>query len=40
MSIKKEELHKLVDKLAVKDQKTAYDFLKYLIDRSGKRPSL
>jgi len=35
MTMQKEELHKLVDRLSANDQKTAYDFLKYLIDRSG-----
>lgn len=33
MSIDKEDLHRLVDRLRDEDKKTAYDFLRYLIDR-------
>ncbi len=36
MSIQKKLLYQLVDKLPISDRKTAYDFLKYLIDRKGK----
>lgn len=33
MSIKKDDLYKLVDRLREQDKKSAYDFLRYLIDR-------
>ncbi|MBN2909642.1 hypothetical protein JQC72_08890 [Polycladomyces sp. WAk] len=33
MSIEKEDLYRLVDRLAEQDKKSAYDFLRYLIDR-------
>ncbi|GGA38390.1 hypothetical protein GCM10007416_09120 [Kroppenstedtia guangzhouensis] len=33
MSIEKDDLHKLVDRLREQDKKSAYDFLRYLIDR-------
>ena len=36
MSTKKEELHKLIEKLPIRVQKTAYDFLINLIERKGK----
>ncbi|MBA9088765.1 hypothetical protein D3C76_803490 [compost metagenome] len=34
MVARKEDLYKLIDHLNEGDQKTAYDFLRYLIDRS------
>lgn len=33
LSIRKEDLHRLIDRLDEKNQRTAYDFLRYLIDR-------
>lgn len=33
LSIGKEDLHRLVDRLREQDKKSAYDFLRYLIDR-------
>lgn len=33
MSIEKDDLYKLVDRLGEQDKKSAYDFLRYLIDR-------
>lgn len=38
MAVKKEELHNLIERLEGPDQKTAFDFLKYLIDRSETKP--
>ena len=34
MVARKEDLHKLIDHLNEADRKTAYDFLRYLINRS------
>ncbi|NHN35381.1 hypothetical protein [Paenibacillus agricola] len=39
MVVKKEDIHHLVDRLPEFDQKTAFDFLQYLIDRSGHKPN-
>lgn len=36
MSIRRKDLHELVDQLSPYDQKTAYDFLAYLINRNEK----
>lgn len=36
MSVKKEDIYYLVEQLNENDQKTAYDFLDYLINRSHK----
>jgi hypothetical protein len=33
LSIEKEDLYRLVDRLSEQDKKSAYDFLRYLIDR-------
>jgi hypothetical protein len=33
LSIEKNDLYKLVDRLREQDKKSAYDFLRYLIDR-------
>lgn len=38
MALRKEDLHKLIDELSETDQKTAFDFLKFLINRSEKNP--
>jgi hypothetical protein len=38
MAVKKEDLYNLVERLQETDQKTAFDFLQYLIDRSEKKP--
>ncbi|MNW46761.1 hypothetical protein D3C74_240730 [compost metagenome] len=35
MGARKEDLHKLIDHLNEGDSNTAYDFLRYLIDRSA-----
>lgn len=37
MVVRKEDLYKLIDHLNERDQNTAYDFLRYLIDRSGNK---
>lgn len=37
MALRKDDIHKLVDQLSENDQKTAYDFLQYLIERSEKK---
>jgi len=39
MGVHKEDIHNLVDRLREHDQKTAFDFLQYLIERSGKKPA-
>ena len=36
MAIHKEELYRLVDRLDQKDEKAAFDFLEFLIERSKK----
>lgn len=38
MAIRKEDLYKMVDSLKREDQKVAYDFLQFLIERSKKKP--
>lgn len=38
MAIRKEELYRLVDRLDQKDQKAAFDFLEFLVQRSKKKP--
>ena len=38
MSIRKEELYRLVDRLDQQDEKAAFDFLEFLIERSKKTP--
>ncbi|MBG9794831.1 XRE family transcriptional regulator [Paenibacillus dendritiformis] len=37
MTIRKEDLYNLVDRLQEQDQNTAFDFLQFLIDRSEKK---
>ncbi len=37
--VRKEDIHILVDRLQEYDQKTVFDFLQYLIDRSEKKPA-
>lgn len=39
MVVRKEDIHILVERLQEHDQKTVYDFLQYLIERSEKKPS-
>lgn len=39
MAVRKEDLHNLIEKLGEADKKTVFDFMKYLIDRSEKKPS-
>ncbi|MEW5952871.1 MAG: hypothetical protein AB1815_03820 [Bacillota bacterium] len=39
MVVRKEDIHNLVDRLHEHDQKTAFDFLQYLIERSDKKPA-
>jgi len=38
MVVRKEDIHNLVERLREHDQKTVFDFLQYLIDRSEKKP--
>ncbi|WP_223070440.1 hypothetical protein [Paenibacillus caui] len=38
MVVRKDDLHSLVERLQEPDQKTALDFLQYLIDRSERNP--
>lgn len=38
MAVQKEELHNLIERLEAPDQKTAFDFLQYLINRSENKP--
>ena len=38
MVVRKEDIHILVERLQEHDQKTVFDFLRYLIDRSEKKP--
>lgn len=38
MAIRKEELYRLVDRLDKQDQKAAFDFLDFLVERSRKKP--
>ena len=37
MMVRKEDIHILVERLQEHDQKTVYDFLQYLIERSEKK---
>ncbi|UOF89645.1 hypothetical protein LSG31_17430 [Fodinisporobacter ferrooxydans] len=39
MVVRKDDLHNLIERLQESDQKTALDFLQYLIDRSDKKPN-
>lgn len=38
MGIRKKDLYSLIDRLQEPDQKTAFDFLQYLIERSATKP--
>lgn len=38
MAIRKEELYRLVDRLDRQDEKAAFDFLEFLVQRSKKKP--
>jgi hypothetical protein len=39
MIVRKEDIHILVERLQEHDQKTVFDFLQYLIERSEKKPT-
>jgi len=39
MVARKEDIHILVERLQEHDQKTVFDFLQYLIERSEKKPT-
>ncbi len=39
MVVRKDDIHNLVDLLPEHYQKTVFDFLQYLIDRSEKKPT-
>ncbi|PKM41928.1 MAG: hypothetical protein CVV03_11090 [Firmicutes bacterium HGW-Firmicutes-8] len=39
MMVRKDDIHNLVDRLPEHYQKTVFDFLQYLIDRSEKKPA-
>ena len=39
MVVRKEDIHILIDHLQEYDQKTAFDFLQYLIERSKRKPA-
>ncbi len=39
MVVRKDDIHNLVERLQEHDQKTAFDFLQYLIDRSQEKPA-
>lgn len=38
MVVRKDDLHHLIDQLQEPDQKTAFDFLQYLVERSEGKP--
>ena len=38
MVVRKEDIHNLVERLPEDDQKTVFDFIQYLLDRSKKKP--
>lgn len=38
MVIRKEDIHNLVERLPEDDQKTVFDFMQYLLNRSPKKP--
>ena len=38
MVIRKEDIHDLVDRLPENDQKTVFDFMQYLLNRSIEKP--
>lgn len=37
MGVRKDDLHRLIERLQEPDQKTAFDFLQYLIERSERK---
>ena len=37
--VRKDDIHRLVEHLKEDDQKSAFDFLQYLIERSDKKPA-
>ena len=39
MEVRKDDIHNLVDHLPENDQKTVFDFIQYLIDRSQGKPA-
>ncbi len=40
MAIRKEILYRLIDRLDREDEKAAYDFLEFLVQRSKKKPEV
>ena len=38
MVIRKEDIHNLIERLPEDDQKTVFDFMQYLLNRSAKKP--
>ena len=38
MVVRKEDIHNLVELLPEDDQKTVFDFIQYLLNRSTKKP--
>ncbi len=38
MVVRKEDIHNLVERLPEDDQKTVFDFMQYLLNRSTKKP--
>jgi hypothetical protein len=38
MAVRKEDIHNLVERLPEDDQKTVFDFMQYLLNRSTKNP--
>ncbi|MFT4139820.1 MAG: hypothetical protein QM671_12570 [Bacillus sp. (in: firmicutes)] len=39
MAIRKDELYQLIDRLDRQDEKAAFDFLEFLVQRSKKKPN-
>lgn len=39
MAIRKEELYRLIDRLGHQDEKVAFDFLEFLVQRSKRKPA-
>jgi len=39
MEVRKDDIHNLVERLPEHDQKTAFDFLQYLTERSKVKPT-
>lgn len=38
MVVRKDDLHNLIERLPEPDQKTVFDFLQYLVERSNRKP--